>query len=153
MSLQAIPGYEPAGYGQYGDDTPPAAADPAAAPPAQAVPSQTPPFVMPAPTAVTPLPIPPVPTTDPSAQTRAGVAIVIAGAGVGAGALLGGLWGAGSGLLFSGALLNAWRARTLWSSPVPTDRSEAIKTTVMSVVGIAAGGYLGYRAHQSKKDE
>lgn len=151
MTFQAIPGYEPASYGD--DAPPPAAADPVAPPPAQAVPAQTPPFVMPVPTSVTPLPVAPTPTVDPSAKTRAGAAIVIAGAGLGAGALLGGPWGAGSGLLFSGALLNAWRARTLWASPLPTDRAEAIKTTVMSVIGIAAGGYLGYRAHGSRKDD
>lgn len=153
MSLSPIPGYEPYGGGSYGDAAPPAP-DPSAQAP-QPAPAQTPPpgFVMPAPAALAPLPIAPPPTPDPSAQTRAGAAIVIAGAGLGAGALLGGLWGAGSGLLFSGALLNAWRARTLWASSVPADRAEAIKTTVMSVVGIAAGGYLGYRAHDSRKDD
>jgi hypothetical protein len=90
---------------------------------------------------------------DPTASRRAGTAIVFAGVGLGAGALLGGLWGAGSGLLFSGAALNALRARTLWASDYADDKKEAVKTTVMAVIGVAAAGYLGYRAKQAKDAE
>jgi hypothetical protein len=160
MSFNPIPGYEP--VAPYGDVAPPdPAVDPSGSPSAQApqpAPAQTPPFVMPVtpapgPAPLAPLPVAPPPTPDPSASTRAGTAIVLVGAGLDAGALLGGLWGAGSGLLFSGALINAWRARTLWASTAPTDRSEAIKTTVMSIVGIAAGGYLGYKANAKRKDD
>ncbi len=77
--------------------------------------------------------------------------MLLAGVGVGAGALLGGLWGAGSGLLFSGAALNALRARKLWQSP--DQQGEAIKTTVMMVLGIGVAGYFGYRAHQAAADD
>jgi hypothetical protein len=152
MSLQAIPGYEPNGYSGYGDTAPPAPSPDPSATPATPAPFVMPVTPAPTPAPLAPLPVAPPPTPDPAAATRAGAAIIIAGAGLGAGALLGGLWGAGSGLLFSGALMNALRARALWASSAASDRSEAIKTTVMSVVGIAAGGYLGYRAHGARKD-
>ncbi len=139
MSLQAIPGYEPAGYGD------------AAPPDGPELISTGPPPLGPSPLA--PLPpsgpqAPPAATADPAASRRAGAAIVFAGVGLGAGALLGGLWGAGSGLLFSGAAMNAIRARTLWASDYADDKKEAVKTTVMAVVGVALAGYLGYKAKQ-----
>jgi hypothetical protein len=86
------------------------------------------------------------------AKRRAGAAVVLAGVGVGTGALLGGLWGAGSGLFFAGAACNAFRARQLFASDFADDRKEAIKRTVMSLAGVGLAGYLGYKAHQ-KRDE
>lgn len=144
MSLQAIPGYEPAGYGD-------AAPDPAASSAPPMAPTETPPD----PSPLAPIPTsapqaPPPPTVDPTASRRAGAAIVFAGVGVGTGALLGGLWGAGSGLLLAGAAMNAYRARTLWASDYASDRAEAVKTTVMAVVGIGVAGYLGYKAKQNR---
>ncbi len=146
MSLQAIPGYEPAGYG---DAAPPDGPELISTGPPTA-PTQTPPL---GPSPLAPIPTsvpqaPPAATADPAASRRAGAAIVFAGVGLGAGALLGGLWGAGSGLLFSGAAMNAIRARTLWASDYADDKKEAVKTTVMAVVGVALAGYLGYKAKQ-----
>lgn len=150
MSLQAIPGYEqpPA----YGDAAPPDGPELISTGPPLA-PTETPPAVLPGP--LVPVPQPPAaPTVDPTASRRAGAAIVFAGIGVGTGALLGGLWGAGSGLLFAGAAMNAYRSRALWASDYADDKKEAVKTTVMAVVGIAAAGYLGYKAKakHDKKD-
>jgi hypothetical protein len=73
--------------------------------------------------------------------------------GVGTGALLGGFWGAGSGLFFAGALSNAYRANTLWRSDFADDRAEAVKATVMTVLGVGLAGYLGYRAHEAKEKD
>lgn len=99
------------------------------------------------------LPAPAPATTDAQAKRRAGAAIVLAGIGVGTGALLGGAWGAGSGLLFAGAACNALQANKLWRSDFADDRKEAIKRTVMTVVGIGAAGYLSYRAKKSRDDD
>lgn len=144
MTFEPIPGYEPSGYG-----------DPAPAPDASPDLISPGPSAAPAPppSPIQPLPVPPAPTADPAASRRAGAAVVFAGVGIGTGALLGGLWGAGSGLFFSGAAMNALRARTLWASDFADDRKEAIKTTVMAVIGVAAAGYLGYRAKQAKDDD
>lgn len=151
MSLQAIPGYEPFGSGEASPapDGSPDLISPGPTPASSQIPSMAP---IPGP-ALAPLPAPSAPTIDPSASRRAGAAVVFAGVGIGAGALLGGLWGAGSGLLFSGAALNALRARTLWASDFADDRKEAVKTTVMAVIGVAAAGYLGYRARQAKDED
>ncbi len=108
----------------------------------------------PAPVIMQPGPMTPLPPNlqmpgAPAARRRAGAAVVLAGVGAGTGALLGGLWGAGSGLLFAGATMNAYRARSLFSTGLDTDRKEAVKSTVMAVLGLGLGSYLGYRAHQS----
>jgi hypothetical protein len=144
MTFDPIPGYEPSGYGDPAP-TPDTSPDLISPGPAAA---QPPPL-----SPLQPLPAPSAPTADPAASRRAGAAVVLAGVGIGTGALLGGLWGAGSGLFFSGAAMNALRARSLWVSDYADDRKEAIKTTVMAVLGVAAAGYLGYRAKQAKDDE
>ncbi len=101
-----------------------------------------------------PLPAPaPAASSAGAAKRNAGLAIVLVGTGAGAGALLGGAWGAGSGLFFAGAANNAFRARQLFASDFADDRAEAVKRTVMSVVGLGLAGYLGYRAHQAKEDD
>jgi hypothetical protein len=130
-------------YPGFGDDAPSA--------PATAAQQQ------PAPMPIAPVMAPmqqqlpaPAPAVDPKASRRAGTAILLAGIGVGTGALLGGAWGAGSGLFLAGALSNAYRANSLWRSDYADVRKEAVKTTVMTVLGLGLAGYLGYRAHESK---
>lgn len=109
--------------------------------------------MMPVQQALQPLPAP-APVVDPKASRRAGLAIIITGAGVGTGALLGGAWGAGSGLFFAGALSNVYRSNTLWRSDYADDRKEAVKTTAVAVIGLGLAGYLGYRAQRSRdKDD
>lgn len=152
-----MPGFQPIpGFGD--DDDSSASEDPGVAPPGQQYPVSTDPVVSPS-TAIPSPPIRdpalPVPAaaTSTTPRTRAGAAVVVAGVGLGAGALLGGLWGAGSGLLFAGAAMNSIRARTLWQSTDPASRSEAVKTTVMAIVGIAGAGYLGYRAREAQYED
>ncbi len=113
--------------------------------------SPTPAIMMPGPSA----PLPPnlqMPGA-PAARRRAGTAVVLAGVGAGTGALLGGLWGAGSGLLFAGATMNAYRAKVLYGTGVEADRGEAVKSTIMAVLGLGLASYLGYRAHQAERGE
>lgn len=151
-AFRPIPGFA------FGDDEPVPASeantsDPA--PPVDTGPSPMPPPLQSGPAQqqapLTPLPAPAPAIESPSvASRRAGLAILLAGASVGAGAYFGGAWGAGSGLFLSGAAMNSLRARRLWTSQDPTDRGEAIKTTVMLVLGVGLGGYLGYRAQQSR---
>ena len=88
--------------------------------------------------------LPPAPAGP---RRRAGAAVLLCGVGVGTGALVGGPWGAGAGLLFAGATMNAYRAQQLYATGSPVDRGEAIKSTVMAVIGLGLGSYLGYRAH------
>lgn len=150
-----MPGFQP--IPGFGDDDPSEAEDPGpgVAPPDQQRPINTDPAQVPSaagPSAASPpaqYPAALVSATPASPRTRAGTAVVVAGVGLGAGALLGGLWGAGSGLLFAGAALNSVRARTLWQATDADSRREAVKTTVMAIVGLAGAGYLGYRAREA----
>lgn len=131
-------------YPGYGDDS---AAQAAPAPSAAPAPA-TPPFAP-----MAPLPAPAPAVTPAAASRRAGASVVLAGGGFITGALLGGPWGAGSGLFFAGALSNALRSASLWRSDFADDRKEAVKTTVMTILGIGVGGYLGYRARQAREDD
>jgi hypothetical protein len=97
--------------------------------------------------AAMPAPMPSA-TTDASARTGAGISIVLAGAGVITGWLVGGGWGAGAGLLLVGAARNGYKARSIWGS----DRAEAAKRLTMAVAGGAGGGYMAYRAMKGRKD-
>lgn len=133
-------------YPGFGDDAPAPAAEPAAP-----APMPSPPIMASRPMQQA-LPAP-APTTDPKASRRAGAAVLLVGVGVGTGALVGGAWGAGSGLFLAGALSNAYRANSLWRSDFADDRKEAVKTTVMTVLGFGLAGYLGYRAKQARDDD
>lgn len=148
-----MPGFQP--IPGFGDDSSEAEdPGPGIAPPDQQRPVNTDPVATPStasPSPALPAQYPAVltPATQASPRTRAGTAVVVAGVGLGAGALLGGLWGAGSGLLFAGAALNSVRARTLWQATDADARREAVKTTVMAIVGLAGAGYFGYRAREA----
>ncbi len=139
-------GLDPQGPAQA---SPAPASDPGPAPPLGPAPPR---IMQPGPGA----PLPPnlqMPGAPPAARRRAGTAIVLAGVGAGAGALAGGLWGAGSGLLFAGATMNAYRAKILFGSGLDSDRGEAVKSTVMAVLGLGVASYLGYRAHQAARSD
>lgn len=138
--------------GSYGSDDAAGNGQPFEAPPEEQVPTETPPLQTAAP--LTPAAPVSVAAPGPSAASRrAGAAVVVVGVGAGTGALLGGLWGAGSGLFIAGAAMNALRTRALFASPLEADRKEGIKTAVMAVLGLGVGGYLGYRAQQRDDDD
>jgi hypothetical protein len=106
------------------------------------------PSAMPPPAAM-PAPAPqmaPSPMTDAAARRGAGTAVLLAGAGLAAGWIVGGPWGAGAGFILIGAARNGWRAKELWPSAQAGDREEAAKSATMAVVGGVIGGYLAYRA-------
>lgn len=87
---------------------------------------------------------------DPSARRGAGVAVVMAGAGLAVGWLVAGAWGAGAGFVLLGAARNGMRAKQLWSSAQPGDREEAAKSATMAAIGTVLGGYLAYCAHRAR---
>ena len=89
--------------------------------------------------------------SDASARRGAGMAVVLAGAGLTAGWLLAGVWGAGAGFVIVGAARNGLRAKQLWSSAQAGDREEAAKSATMAAIGAAVGGYLAYRAVQTRR--
>lgn len=87
----------------------------------------------------------------PQAPRRsAGIGIVLAGLGAGAGAYFGGAYGAGAGLLLVGAGRNILRAKRTWGS---SDHSEAVKSGTMALFGLGIGGWLAYKAWEGREHE
>jgi hypothetical protein len=92
----------------------------------------------------------PAPIVATNAQRSAALSVLLAGAGGIVGAITGGLWGAGAGVLLGGAVRNAWRAQSGWSAADEATRNEAAKSATMGAIGLAAGGFLAYQAYTSK---
>lgn len=95
-------------------------------------------------------PRPLAPAASPSSLS-AGTGLLMVVAGTAAGFWLGGPWGAGAGLLLTGAGRNAVRAQQAWGSPDPAQRLEAGKSATMAVFGIGIGGYLSYLAYEARR--
>jgi len=91
--------------------------------------------------------------SDNAAITSAGLTIVAVTAGTAIGYALKGSLGAISGLLFSGAAANLYRAQKWWKSPNPSNKHEAIVSTVFGIGGIVAGGFLVYQLMQENSEE
>lgn len=89
----------------------------------------------------------------PSARTRAGLGLILAVGGTGLGLWLGGLPGAGAGLLLMGAARNGLRATRGWASPDPIVRHDAGTSASLAVLGTVIGGYLSYRVYQKRQGE
>jgi len=96
------------------------------------------------------LPIEPTDTSSGAAVQSAGVAAVLAAAGITGGLLVGGPWGAGSGLMFAGAVANGYRAQKWMSDADPGRRHEAIVSATFSVFQVGFGAYLAYRSSKAK---
>jgi hypothetical protein len=88
---------------------------------------------------------------SPDAAVRsAGITALVAAVTFGGGLALGGPWGGISGLSFSGAAFNVYRAQKWWGSPDASEKHEAVVSGLMGVIGIIVGGYAGYQAYQTK---
>jgi hypothetical protein len=73
------------------------------------------------------------------------VPLVLAAGGAAAGGLYAGGWGAGAGLLLTGAAVNAYR--------FAASKDQASRTThgVFAIIAGGAGAYLAYKAAKGKK--
>ena len=118
-------------------------------------PSQAPPSAMV--NAPTLLPMPgalpaPVPQGEAyrAARLGAGVGLIMATAGTGAGFWFGGPVGAGAGLLLVGAARNTLRATSGWSDADPVVRQDAGTSASLALFGALLGGYLAYRVYAKR---
>lgn len=95
----------------------------------------------------------PAPQVDTGAAARRSAGLTLLGAAMatGAGAWMGGAFGAGAGLLVFGGVRNALRARSAWVA-TPPDTSVATRSATLALFGLCAGAYLGYRAYTRKND-
>lgn len=95
--------------------------------------------------------IEPTDTSDEAATRSAGFTLLFVALATGIGYAARGGMGAATGLLASGAIANGYRAQKWWSSPDPGQKHEAIVSGIFSAGGLAAAGYIGYKAMQQGK--
>jgi hypothetical protein len=90
--------------------------------------------------------------TSPEAASRsAGFTVLFVAVATGIGYAVKGGMGAATGMLLAGAAANGYRAQKWWGSPEPSQKHEAIVSGVFAAGGLAAGGYVGYKAMQEKR--
>ena len=87
-------------------------------------------------------------STQPSPSKSAGLGLLAVVVGAGAGYAIKGKWGALAGALAVGGLRNGQRAIQAWRSPTG-DESEAQKSGLVALLGLAAAGYAGYKAMEA----
>lgn len=92
------------------------------------------------------------PDASPSAALRsAGITSLVAAVAFGGGLALGGAWGGMTGIFLSGTAFNVYRAQKWWGSPDASEKHEAVVSAMFAAIGIAAGGYAGYKAYEAKR--
>jgi hypothetical protein len=88
---------------------------------------------------------------SPEAALRsAGITSLVAAVAFGSGLALGGAWGGVSGITLSGSIFNVYRAQKWWGSPDPSEKHEAVVSALFGAIGVAAGGYMAYKAYQAR---
>lgn len=92
----------------------------------------------------------PLDASPAAAMRTAGITALVAAVAFGSGLALGGAWGGVSGIMFSGSAFNIYRAQKWWGSPDASEKSEAVVSALFGAIGIAAGGYAGYKAYLTK---
>lgn len=90
--------------------------------------------------------------TPTAARAKAGLGVVAAFAGAGAGAVLGGPLGALAGLTGVGALRNLYRSQGIASAD-SAEQSDAARSLALGVIGVAIVGVIGYKIYNSRKDD
>jgi hypothetical protein len=88
-----------------------------------------------------------------AARRGAGIGLILATAGTGAGLWFGGPLGAGAGLLLIGSARNTLRATRDWRNPDPLVRQEAGTSAALALFGALLGGYLTYQVYAKRTGE
>lgn len=87
-------------------------------------------------------------TSTGSATKSAGFTLLFVALSTGLGYAIRGGFGAAAGLLLSAGVANGYRAQKWWSSPEPSEKHEAIVSSVFAAGELFAGIYVGYKAFQ-----
>jgi hypothetical protein len=88
-------------------------------------------------------------STSSGAATRsAGFTLLFVALSTGVGYALKGGLGAAAGLLLSGGLANAYRAQKWFDSADPSEKHEAMVSSIFAAGELGAGAYVAYKAHQ-----
>lgn len=97
-------------------------------------------------------PLAPRGVSPTAARAKAGLGVVAAFAGAGAGAVLGGPLGALAGFAGVGTLRNLYRSQGIASSD-PAEQGDAARSLALGVIGVAIVGFIGYKIYTSRKDD
>jgi hypothetical protein len=97
-------------------------------------------------------PFEPMDVSPEGAIRSAGVTTLAAAVGFGGGLAIGGWKGAIAGLLLTGGGFNLYRAQKWWGSGDPSEKHEAVVSSVMGAAGIAGGGYAAYKAFTGREE-
>jgi hypothetical protein len=91
---------------------------------------------------------------SPEAGLRsAGFSALLVTAAVGTGIALGGAWGAAAGALLAGAAANGYRAQKWWGSTDPSQKHEAMVSSIFAAAGAGVGGWLVWKAAQERREQ
>jgi|SRR6185369_10107687 len=92
-------------------------------------------------------------TSVEAAVRSAGITVLLATVAGVAGLALGGPWGTVSGLSFTGGAFNVYRAQKWWGSADPSEKHEAVVSSIIGAINVVVGGYSAYRAYQSREGD
>lgn len=125
---------------------------PPAAPPAAARAPESPPDLPPVTASAPSRALAPVrPGTTWGARAKAGLGVVAAAIGAGAGCAAAGPLGGLAGLATVGTIRNLYRSQGIGSSD-PAERGDAARSLALGLIGVAIVGVLGYKLYSSSKD-
>jgi hypothetical protein len=86
-------------------------------------------------------------TSGGAAARSAGLTLLFVAVSTGIGYALRGGYGAVSGLLISSGTANVYRAQKWWGSPDPSEKHEAIVSSLFAVGEVFGGLFVGYKAY------
>ena len=97
-------------------------------------------------------PFEPMDVSPEGAIRSAGFTTLAAAIAFGGGMAIGGWKGGIAGLLLTGGGFNLYRAQKWWGSPDPSEKHEAVVSSVMGAAGLAGGGFAVYKAVTGREE-
>lgn len=90
-------------------------------------------------------------TSSGAAARSAGLTLLFVALSTGVGYALRGGLGASAGLLLSAGIANGYRAQKWFDSPEPSEKHEAVVSTIFAVGEVGVGAYVAYKANEESK--
>jgi len=97
------------------------------------------------------MPFEPMDVSPEAAIRSAGMTTLATAVAFGGGLAIGGWKGGIAGLLLSGGAFNLYRAQKWWGSAEPSEKHEAVVSSIVGAAGVAGGGYAAYKAYTERE--
>lgn len=97
------------------------------------------------------MPFEPMDVSPEAAIRSAGMTTLATALAFGGGLAIGGWKGGIAGILLSGGAFNLYRAQKWWGSADPSEKHEAVVSSIMGAAGVAGGGYAAYKAYTERE--